>query len=398
MNSQLSATPGVTEREILIGSHQPLSGPAAQFSVISKSTEVYFRYINDQGGIHGRRLQYLYLDDGFLPEQTQEVVRRLVLQESIFLLLNGMGTRPHASVSDWLQLLEIPDFFVGSRDTRWVEPLKETVFGFYPTPRIEGRILAKHLLKASRGGRIVVWYRNDPTMKQTSKFFSESLMQGHFQWEQSQVPIGVFNLFSTHRQLKRQDLFQVEQVSHPVTGLDLRASIEQIKELNPRILVLFTTPQPALELLRQLYRSGFSGRIYLGLNLADSRLLQSAGPHAMEGVSMLTAHPLSSQREDPGIQLHYALLKEYAPEIEMSRWTIYGHAVAELMVEILSRSGSGLTRKQVIETAEQLDQWQGLLNPPITLNARNHLPITRLRVVQVKSGKFEIISDWINGQ
>ena len=120
--------------------------------------------------------------------------------------------------------------------------------------------------------------------------------------------------------------------------------------------MLFTTPQPALELLRQLHRSGFSGRIYLGLNLADSRLLQSVGTYAMEGVSMLTVHPLSSQREDSGIQLHYALLKEYAPELEMSRWTIYGHAVAELMVEILFRSGSGLTRKQVIETAEQLDQ------------------------------------------
>ncbi len=392
------ATPGVTESEILIGSHQPLSGPAAQFAVISKSTEIYFRYINDHGGIHGRRLQYLYLDDGFLPEQTRIVARRLVLRDSVFLLLNGLGTRSHSAVANWLQALKIPDFFVGSSDPQWVEPLKETVFGFYPPPRIEGRILAKHLLQSFQGGRIVVWYRDDPIMKQTSGYFSELLMQKDLFSEQMPSLISELDLFSAPEQFKQRNRFQVEQVSHPVIGLDLNASLEQIKQLNPQILVLFTTPQPAVEILQQLSRIDFSGSIYLGLDLADSRLLEWVGPPAMEGVSVLIAHPLISQTEHPGIQLHDALLREYAPELEMNRWTIYGQAVAELMVEILFRSGSELTRNHVIYTAEQLDQWQGLLNPPITLSSQNHLPISQLKVAQVKEGKFEVISDWIDAQ
>ena len=392
------ATPGVTQREILIGSHQPLSGPAAQFAVISKSTEIYFRYINDQGGIHGRRLQYLYLDDGFVPEQTEMVVRRLVLQDSVFLILNGLGTRSHAAVADWLQALKIPDFFVGSNDPQWVEPVKETVFGFYPTPKVEGRILAKHLRRSFMGGQIVVWYRDDPIMKQTSEYFTDLLMQGQFNWDQATDLRGVMSLFSSFEQLKEQNRFRVEQVSHPVVAFDLHASLQHIKELKPQILILFTTPQPAIEILQQLSREGFSGSIFLGLALADSRLLEWVGPRVLEGVSVLIAHPLSSQTDHPGIQLHHALLREYAPELEMNRWTIYGQALAELMVEILTRSGSELTRKQVINTAEQLHQWQGLLNPPITLSFHNHLAITQLKVGQVKEGKFEFVSDWIDAQ
>ena len=365
------ATPGVKQREILFGSHQPLTGLAAQFAVISKSTEIYFRYVNDQGGIHGRLLKYHYADDGFQPFRTKEVVRRLILQDSVFLILNGLGTATHAAVTPWLQSLKIPDFFVGSSDSQWTEPLKETIFGFHPPPRVEGRVLGKYLLQFYQGERIVVWHRDGPAMKEATEHFSALLAQ--------------------------EDT-QVHSIPHPIIGYDVLSDLEQIKQLRPQAVVLFTAGPPAIQFLKQAYEQELQTKIYLGHDLADSRLLEWVGIEAMEEVSVLCALPLASQTDHPGIRLHRDILNEYAPDLRLNRWTIYGQAVAELMVEILHRSGRNLTRQKVITTAEQLNQWQGLLNPPVTLTPQNHQPITQLRIAQVKSGKFEIVSDWIDSK
>ncbi len=365
------ATPGVKQRAVLLGSHQPLTGPAAKFAVISQSTEIYFRYVNDQGGIHGRLLKYHYVDDGFQPIRTQAVVQKLVLQKPVFLILNGLGTATHASVTSWLQSLKIPDFFVGSSDAQWTEPPKETIFGFQPSPRIEGRVLGKYLLQSHPGEQIVIWYRNEPAMQETTKHLSTLLAENN-------TP--------------------VHAIAHPMIDFDLNADLDQIRQFNPKVLVLLTATQAAIQFLKQAYQKKLQTKIYLGHDLADSRLLEWVGIEAMEAVSVLTAHPLASQTDHPGIRLHQTLLQEYAPDLTINRWTIYGHAVAELMVEILHRNGRDLTRRNVISTAETLDQWQGLLNPPITLTPQNHQPLTRLRITQVKAGKFETVSDWIDSE
>ncbi|MBF0278537.1 MAG: ABC transporter substrate-binding protein [SAR324 cluster bacterium] len=344
---------------------------AAKFSAISKSTEIYFRFVNEQGGVHGRSIKYHYADDGFQAIRTQEVIRELVLRKPVFLILNGLGTATHASVSAWLQSLKVPDFFVGSSDPQWTEPVKETVFGFQPTPRVEGRALAKYLLQSHPGEQVVVWHRDDPQMKEASEHLSTLLTANH-------TP--------THT------------MTHPMLPFDLDAHLDQIRQLNPKAIVLFTSSLPAIQFLESVQKHGPQSNIYLGHDLADSRLLEWVGVEAMEGVSVLSSFPLASQADHPGIQFHRSLLREYDPELTINRWTIYGQAVAELMVEILYRSGRNLTRQSVIGTAEDLDQWNGVLSPPITLSAQNHQAITKLRITRVQSGKFETISDWIDSK
>ncbi|MBF0287967.1 MAG: ABC transporter substrate-binding protein [SAR324 cluster bacterium] len=365
------ATPGIQKQSIVLGSHQPLTGPAASFADISKSAEAYFQYINDQGGVHGRFLNYQYEDDGFQPARTKEVVRRLILQNNALLIFNGLGTATHAAVAPWLQSLKIPDFFIGSSDGQWTEPVKKTIFGYHPTPRIEGVVLGKYLLQSGAESPIVVWYHNRPPMRQATKHLASLLHQNNI---------------------------ALQQIAHPSTEIDWLPTIEQIKSLNAKTIVLFTSQRPATFFLQEAHKHKLPSRIFLGHDLADSHFMQKVGKEAMEGIFVLTSYPLASQTEHPGIQRHRTILKEYAPELEMNRWTIYGQAAAELMVEILHRSGRDITRISVIETAEQLNNWQGNLLPPVTMTPQNHQAITQLRISQVQSGKFEIISDWIDSQ
>lgn len=363
------ATPGIKQREIILGSHQPLTGIAAEFADISKSTEIYFRYVNDQGGIHGRLLKYHYLDDGFQPIRTQEVVRYLVLEESVFLILNGLGTDTHGMVAPWLQALKIPDFFVGSSDPRWTEPLQKTTFGFHPPPQVEGRILGKYLLQTDQAKSVAIWYRDNSLMEQTTEYFSDLLVENNI---------------------------QVHPIAHTTARLNPASDIEAIKQVSPDVVVLFTSLQPAIQFLKIAYEQQLSSKIFLGYDLADSRMLEWVGQEELDGVSFLISHPLATQIDHPGIQLHQALLREYAPEMEINRWTIYGQVIAELMVEILYRTGREVTREKIIQVAEQMGQWQSLLSPPIVLTPQNHQAITQLKIAEVKSGKFEVISDWID--
>lgn len=365
----VSAEQGIQPREILLGSHQPLTGLASQFSDISKGTEIFFRYINDQGGVHGRAIRYHAMDDGFQPLRARNVVKNLVLEESVFLILNGLGTKPHEAVAPWLQSLRIPDFFVGSSDPRWTIPVQKTTFGFQPTPQVEGEILANYLMQILQVQSVAVWYRDAPLTEQTTQYFSNLLAKNNI---------------------------QVHAIAHKLGQRNLPAHLQTIAELSPDAVVLFTSPQPAVQFLQQAHEAQLSKDIFLGYDLADSRLLHWAGKAALEGVSFLIAHPLAMQSDHPGIRLHRALLDEYAPGLEMNRWTIYGQAVAELMTEILRRAGRGLNRKNIIETAEQLHHWKSPLNPPITLTPENHLAITQLKIVQVQSGKMTSVSDWMS--
>ena len=365
---EIVANDGITPREILLGSHQPLTGLAAQFSDISQSTEIYFRYINDQGGVHGRTIRYYPVDDGFQPLRTREGVEHLVLHESVFLILNGLGTKTHAAVAPWLQALRIPDFFIGSSDPRWTTPLQKTTFGFQPTPQVEGEILAHYLRQIPEVQSVAVWYREASLMAQTAQYFS--------------------NVLQNHN-------IQVHPIAHAPAPRNRVADVEKIQQLAPDAVVLFTTPAPAIQFLKKAHEAKLSSNLFLGYDLADSRMLDWAGKDALEGVFFLIAHPLASQQDHPGIQLHLALLNEYAPDLEMNRWTIYGQAVAELMTEILHRAGRDVNRKNIIEAAEQLRQWQSPLNPPVTLTPENHLALTQLKIVQVQRGTFTPVSDWL---
>ena len=156
------SVPGVTATEILVGTHMPLTGPAAAgYSKIAPATKAYFDYVNASGGVHGRKITYKIMDDTYNPATTQQVVRELVLQDKVFAILNGLGTPTHTGVLDFLKTNRVPDLFVASGSRSWDQPDKYPgTFGFNVDYTVEGKILATHV-KATQAGKKVCFLGQD---------------------------------------------------------------------------------------------------------------------------------------------------------------------------------------------------------------------------------------------
>ena len=135
-----------------------------------------------------------------------------------------------------------------------------------------------------------------------------------------------------------------------------------------------------------------------GHALADSRLPEWLGQKVSERVRVLTSYPLKIETEHPGQILNKIILSEYAPNLALNRWTLYGHAVAELMVEVLNRTGRSLSRQKAVSAAESITKWQGKMLPPVYLDSRNHLALTTFRVSRIKYGRVSHLSGWIDGK
>src|SRR5437764_4247868 len=158
-----ASVPGVTATEIVVGTHQPLTGPAAAgYSKISAATKAYFDYVNANGGVFGRKITYKIMDDGYNPANTQQVVRQLVLQDKVFAILNGLGTPTHTGVLDFLNTNKVPDLFVASGSLSWNQPAKYPyTFGYNPNYTIEGKIIADYVKANFAGQKVCVFGQHD---------------------------------------------------------------------------------------------------------------------------------------------------------------------------------------------------------------------------------------------
>ena len=156
-------TPGVTDTTITVGTHQPLTGPAAAgYSTISKATKAYFDYVNSKGGVNGRKIEYTVKDDGYNPANTQKVVRELVLQDKVFGLLNGLGTPTHTGVLDFVKTNKVPDLFVASGSLNWNQPEKyPNTFGFQSNYTTETKISGSYIKENFAGKKVCFFGQDD---------------------------------------------------------------------------------------------------------------------------------------------------------------------------------------------------------------------------------------------
>src|SRR3954447_21393920 len=175
--STSESTPGVTATSILVGSHMPLTGPAAAgYSKIAPATKAYFDFVNAGGGVNGRKITYKYLDDTYNPATTQQVVRELVLQDKVFAILNGLGTPTHTGVLDFLKTNRVPDLFVASGSRSWDQPEKyPSTFGFNPDYTVEGKVLGTHV-KATYPGKKVCFLGQDDDFGRDSLLGIEKIL------------------------------------------------------------------------------------------------------------------------------------------------------------------------------------------------------------------------------
>ena len=358
---------GVEPRKILLGTHQPLSGPMKNYSQIGRGASIYFQYLNDQGGIHGRKLVLLQEDDRFQPRITLEVVEKLVMKDRVFALFSGIGTETSESTMPLLKSQGVPHFFIGSNARRFTEPSRHGIFGLLPTSEVEARILGEFVGTHHPGEKVILWFRDQPEFQEASKEISQKIQDNPLQFLPS-----------------RKDSNQY------------KAEWDAIKAGKPRAVIALGPYDSLMKFLRSAEVTG--PPIYTGNVLADSQLFRKLDSRIIGRLRVLTSFPLLLDTQHPGIRLHQAILREYAPDMIGSRWTVYGHAVAELMAEVLNRSGRELTREVAIRSAENLKTWKGKLMPPVHLSPSQHLSMTFLRVSKIMPNTIQYLSDWIDGR
>ena len=358
---------GVESRKIVLGTHQPLSGPMKNYAQIGRGASIYFQYLNDQGGIHGRQLFLLQRDDQFKPQRTLKLVEELVMKDRVFALFSGIGTETSESAMSLLKSQGVPHFFIGSNARRITEPPRHGIFSMLPTPEVEARVLGQYVNSNHPGEKVILWFRDEPEYKDASKEIAQKLQGNPLQFLPSKAGSSQF-----------------------------KAEWEAIQAGNPRAVIALGPYSPMIKFLRAADVSGTP--IYSGNALADSSLWRMLDSRIINRLRVLTSFPLLIESNHPGIRLHRALLREYAPDFKPSRWSIYGHSVAELMAEVLRRSGRDLTREGAIRSAENLKSWPGKLMPPVYLDRNQHLSMSFLRVSRIMPTKVVHLSEWLDGR
>jgi len=360
-----SAETGVFNRNIVLATHQPLSGPAREYSGIGASSQAYFQYVNDQGGVHGRSIELIIIDDQLKPYRAKKMFMELTARNDIFAVFSGIGSKTHQAVYPLLKQQRLPSFFVGSDLPEWTQPVRANVFGFMPTADTEARVLGKYFTQKHSGERLIVWYSEKPLYLRAVKALASEL-----------------------------DGIRVKLL--PGKPGRLSAEWNLIRKREPDLLVALGNFGDLMDFLKASPQLNIP--IYTGHALADSLLPVWLNVKVSQRVRFLTAYPLIIETEHPGQKLHKLILNEYAPHLTPNRWTLYGHAVAELMVEVLKRSGRTLSRQKAISAAENIKQWQGKLLPPVHLDSRNHQALTSFRVSRIESGMVNHESEWIDGR
>lgn len=356
-SSSSSSAPGVTKSSITIGSHQPLTGPAAPgYSEIAPAAKAMFDYVNaTKGGVHGRKINYTYEDDGYNPVTTASVVNKLVLQDHVFAILNGLGTPTHEQVVQLLNAQKVPDLFVASGCVCWNDTGKHPyTTGYQTNYAIEGRILGKYIHDNFGGQKVAYLTQND------------DFGQGGIAGLDKEIPSG--------------DV--ASRQTYEVSGLNggLSNQVSALQASGAKVVALFTIPAATAITLLTAAQLGYRPQWVASSVNADARTLigllgsfskGAAGAALLNG--MLTAGylPSPSDTANPWITLFKKIHDTYDANNPFDANTVYGMSVGYNFVQLLDKAGSNLTRQSLIDAVNGANlSGPGVL--PLTFSKSDH--------------------------
>lgn len=351
---------GVTDTTVTIGTHTPLTGPAAAgYSSISAAASAYFAYLNEQGGVHGREIEYIVKDDGYNPATTQTVVRELVQQEEVFAIVNGLGTAPHQSVLDFLNQNEVPDLFVASGSTAWNQPDEYPfTFGFNADYVVEAAALAQYAADELPGKKVCMLGQDDD--------FGDDFLEG------LELALGADGV--TH----------VERYS--VSNQDVTAQIGALQAAGCEVVTLATIngfTALAVGTAAQLgwfpqWMASSSGGDYPTL----ATYLGEAAPQLLEGFVGTNYSPMN---DDEWVELFRQINDEHNDAAPFDGNTIYGMSVAYLFAQALEAAGEDPTRESLMEAITS-GELTGTGIVPVEFSADNHAAYLTVGITGVAGG------------
>jgi ABC-type branched-subunit amino acid transport system substrate-binding protein len=355
--------PGVSDTEIKIGNTMPYSGPASAYGTIGRAEAAYFKMINDQGGINGRKVDFITLDDGYSPPKTVEQVRKLIEQEEVAFVFQTLGTPSNTAIHQYLNAKKVPQLFVATGATKWGDPEHfPWTIGWQPNYQSEAKVYVKYLLKTKPDAKIGILYQNDDYGKDYLKGIKDGL------GDQAAKMI-------------------VSEVSYEVTDPTVDSQITTLKGSGADVFFNITTPKFAAQAIRKAYDIDWHPLQFLNnVSISVGSVLTPAGLEKSVGLitDAYLKDPVDPQfMDDPAMKEWRDFMAKYYPDGDLKdNSNVYGYTTAQTLVQVLKQCGDDLTRENIMKQVAHLDFAPGTLQPgvKITTGPTDFYPIKQMRL------------------
>ena len=361
------SSPGVTATTITIGGTVPITGPAALFGSIGRGADAYFKYVNANGGVNGRKIKYIYLDDAYDPAKTVQLTRELVEQDHVLAIFNSAGTDNALAVRDYLNAARVPQLFVGSGAAAIGDDFKAHpwTIGYLPSHRGEGVIYGRYIAKNVANAKIGVLYENSDYGKDLTGGLRKGLA----------VKAGEF----------------VTTQAYEPTDSSIESQMAALHASGANVLVLNATPQYAILAYVALHKFGWRPQVFIAsVNISPNVMdiiRASVGKDVSGALSIAFLKDPTDKvwAKDPVVALYRKILAKYAPGVKPEDvYNFYGMATAFTMVDALEHAGKSPTRDSLLRAATHLDETNPFMRPGIKIQTapNDYYPITKAQLLR----------------
>ncbi len=372
---------GASDTEIKIGNTNPYSGPASAYGVIGKTIEAYFKKVNDEGGINGRKINFITYDDGYSPPKTKEMVRKLVEEDKVLFVFQTLGTPSNTMIWDYLNEEKVPQLFVATGASKWGDPKGHPwTMGFQPDYQTEAIIYAKHILANVKDPKIAVLMQNDDYGKD------------------------YFNGFKTGLGKDADKI--VKLATYEVADPTVDSQIIQLKDSGANVVFNITTPKFAAQAIKKIAELGWKPAHYLN-NVSSSvgAVMKPAGIDNSQGLitALYLKDPTDKQWENSKDFKDWKdFMAKYIPNGDLSNGNhVYGYTVAYLLTVVLKQCGDDLTRASVMKQAANLKAVEiPLALPGIKVNTSptDFYPIQSVQLARFKGETWERFGEILSNE
>ncbi|TCZ56626.1 ABC transporter substrate-binding protein [Roseicella aquatilis] len=374
-------TTGITAAEIRIGNTAPYSGPASAYGTIARAEAAYFRMLNEQGGIAGRRIAFISYDDGYSPPKTVEQVRRLVEQDKVACLFQNIGTACNSAIVRYANQRKVPHLFIGSGADKWGS-YQDTpwTIGWQPSYRIEAQIYTHHMLRELPRARMALLYQNDD--------------------------FGKDYLLGVRDVLKDRFDAVVTTASFEVTDPTIDSQVLSLQRSGAEVLLTAATPKFAAQAIRKVFDIGWRPALHALTNVSISAGTVMLPAGAEKGVGIVTSAYLKDPtdpgwKDDPGMRAWRDFMQRYYPEGDLAdAGNVFGYGIAATMAQAIRQCGKDLSRERLMREAANLKA----LDVPVLLpgvrvdtSPTNYHPIRQMQLARWTGSTWERFGEVIEG-